>query len=37
MVAHEDENQAAIVDEALTRFVNVYVQGTEPDLDEFVR
>ncbi|MHC4707937.1 MAG: hypothetical protein ACYS8I_12740, partial [Planctomycetota bacterium] len=37
MVAREDENQAAIVDEALTRFVNVYVQGEKPNIDEFVR
>jgi len=37
VVAREDENQAAIVDEALTRFVNVYVQGEKPDIDEFVR
>ncbi|MHC4330442.1 MAG: protein kinase domain-containing protein, partial [Planctomycetota bacterium] len=37
MVAREDDNQAAILDEALTRFVDVYVQGEEPDIDEFVR
>ncbi|MHC4565289.1 MAG: serine/threonine-protein kinase, partial [Planctomycetota bacterium] len=37
MVAREDDNKAAILDEALTRFVNVYVQGENPDIDEFVR
>ncbi len=37
MVAREDDNEAAILDEALTRFVNVYVRGEKPDIDEFVR
>jgi serine/threonine-protein kinase len=37
MVAREDDNQAAILDEALTRFVDGYVRGEEPDIDEFVK
>ena len=37
MVAREDENQAAIVDEALTRFVNVYVQGEKPNISKNIR
>ncbi|UCG59902.1 MAG: protein kinase [Phycisphaerales bacterium] len=37
MVAREDDNKVAVLDEALTRFVDAYVRGEEPDVDEFVR
>ena len=36
MVAHRDDNRADILDEVLTQFVNAYVQGEEPDIEEFI-
>ena len=35
MVAPIDENQAAVLEEALTRFHQAQVQGEQPDIDEF--
>ncbi|MFC1603899.1 protein kinase [Planctomycetota bacterium] len=37
MAAHSNDNQADGLDEALTRFVNAYVQGEKPDINEFVK
>ena len=36
MIADRDDKKADGLDDALTRFVNAYVQGEEPDVDEFV-
>jgi len=36
MVEDRDDNKADILDEALTQFVNAYVRGEQPDIDEFV-
>ena len=36
MAAQMNDNQAAILEEALTRFVDVCLQGEQPDIDEFV-
>ncbi len=36
MIADRDDNKADILDEALTQFVNAYVRGEQPDIDEFV-
>jgi serine/threonine-protein kinase len=36
MVADRDDKKADVLDEALTRFVDAYVQGEQPDIDEFV-
>jgi serine/threonine protein kinase len=36
MVANRNNNKADILDEALTQFVNAYVRGEQPDIDEFV-
>jgi serine/threonine protein kinase/tetratricopeptide (TPR) repeat protein len=36
MVAPMDDNQATVVEEALTRFVDECLQGKSPDVDEFV-
>jgi hypothetical protein len=36
MVADRDDNKANTLDEALTQFVNAYVRGEQPDIDEFV-
>jgi len=36
MVAHNRDNQMAILEEALTRFVDECLQGKKPDVDEFV-
>jgi len=36
MVADRDDNKADILNEALTQFVNAYVRGEQPDIDEFV-
>ncbi|MHC4540579.1 MAG: protein kinase domain-containing protein [Planctomycetota bacterium] len=36
MAAQTNDNQAAILEEALTRFVDVCLQGEQPDIDEFV-
>jgi len=36
MFADSDENKANTLDDALTRFVNAYVRGEQPDIDEFV-
>jgi non-specific serine/threonine protein kinase len=36
MVANRDDNKANALDEALTQFVNAYVRGEQPDIDEFV-
>jgi serine/threonine protein kinase/Tfp pilus assembly protein PilF len=36
MVADSDDNKANTLDEALTQFVNAYVRGEQPDLNEFV-
>lgn len=35
MAAQMNDNQAAILEEALTRFVNVSLRGEQPDIDEF--
>ncbi len=35
MVGRTDDNQGPILDEALTRFVDAYVRGERPDIDEF--
>ena len=37
MVANNNDNQADVLDEVLTRFVNAYVQDEKPDLDEFIK
>jgi TolB-like protein/Tfp pilus assembly protein PilF/tRNA A-37 threonylcarbamoyl transferase component Bud32 len=37
MVAQNNDNQAVILEEALTRFVDVCLQGEKPDVDEFAR
>jgi TolB-like protein/Flp pilus assembly protein TadD/predicted Ser/Thr protein kinase len=37
MVAQNNDNQAAILEEALTRFVDECLQGEKPDIGEFVR
>ncbi|MFC1652587.1 protein kinase [Planctomycetota bacterium] len=37
MVAHNNDNQGVILEEALTRFVDACLQGEKPDVDEFVR
>jgi len=37
MVADKDDNKADTLDEALTQFVNSYVQGEQPDIDKFVK
>ncbi len=31
-----NDNQGTILEEALTRFVDEYLQGKQPDVDEFV-
>jgi len=36
MAAQMNDNQAAVLEEALTRFVDVCLQGEQPDIDEFV-
>ncbi len=36
MVAHANDNQGTILEEALTRFVDQCLQGSRPDVDEFV-
>jgi len=36
MAAQMNDNRAAILQEALTRFVDVYLRGEQPDIDEFV-
>ncbi|NQV33987.1 MAG: protein kinase, partial [Phycisphaeraceae bacterium] len=36
MAAQMNDNQATILEEALTRFVDVWLQGEPPDIDEFV-
>ena len=37
MVAHKNDNQAVILEDALTRFVDECLQGEKPDADEFAR
>ncbi|MFC1603811.1 protein kinase [Planctomycetota bacterium] len=37
MVAQNHDNQAVILEEALTRFVDECLQGEKPDVDEFAR
>ena len=37
MVAQNNDNQSVILQEALTRFVDVCLQGEQPDIDEFAR
>jgi len=37
MVAHKNDNQAVILEDALTRFVDECLQGEQPDADEFAR
>ncbi|NIS83244.1 MAG: protein kinase, partial [Anaerolineales bacterium] len=36
MAAQMNDNQAAVLEEALTRFVDVCLRGEQPDIDEFV-
>ena len=36
MAAERDDNKGDTLDGALTQFVNAYVQGEKPDIDEFV-
>ena len=36
MVADRDDKRADTLDGALTQFVNAYVRGEQPDIDEFV-
>jgi serine/threonine protein kinase/tetratricopeptide (TPR) repeat protein len=36
MMAERDDNPVQAVDEALTQFVNAYVQGKHPDIDAFI-
>ncbi len=36
MAAQKNDNRAVILEEALTRFVDVYLRGEQPDIDEFV-
>ncbi|UCC96997.1 MAG: protein kinase [Phycisphaerales bacterium] len=36
MIADRDDNKRKTLDKALTRFVNSYVRGEQPDIDEFV-
>ena len=36
MATQMNDNQATILEEALTRFVDVCLQGEQPDIDEFV-
>ena len=36
MAAKMNDNRATILEEALTRFVDVYLRGEQPDIDEFV-
>lgn len=36
MAAKNKNNKAVVLDEVLTQFVNAYVQGERPDLDEFI-
>ena len=35
MVAHKNDNQAVILEDALTRFVDECLQGEKPDINEF--
>jgi serine/threonine-protein kinase len=37
MAAQGNDNQATLVEEALTRFVDEWLQGRRPDVDEFVQ
>jgi len=37
MASQMDENQSATVKEALQRFVDVYLKGQRPDIDDFVK
>ena len=36
MPARKNDNKAVVLDEVLTQFVNAYVQGERPDLDDFI-
>jgi serine/threonine protein kinase len=36
MMAHADDNQAALLEEALAYFIDQCLQGSRPDVDEFV-
>jgi len=36
MAAENKNNEAVVLDEVLTQFVNAYVQGERPDLDDFI-
>jgi len=36
MAAHKNDNRVDSLDEVLTRFVNAYEQGKQPDIDELV-
>ena len=37
MAAQNNDNQAVVLEEALTRFVDECLQGEKPDVDEFAR
>lgn len=37
MIPDGDDKQVAALDKALTRFVDAYVRGEQPDIDEFVK
>ena len=36
MAAKNKNNKAVVLDEVLTQFVNAYIQGERPDLDDFI-
>jgi len=36
MAAHNNENRPAVLEEALNQFIDAYLQGRQPDIDEFV-
>jgi len=36
MAPQMNDNQADVLDEALTRFIGVYFRGEQPDIDEFI-
>ena len=36
MAAHNNDNRPAVLEEALNKFIDAYLQGRQPDIDEFV-
>ena len=37
MATHMNDNRAATLEEALNQFIDVYLQGQQPDIDEFIK